>query len=108
MHTPPIFAYYSGFTLKTTRLNLLFCVATSECCVLTLMPFLLSALAGAPSGLRKAFPSVVDLLPEVVLIPLPFRVPELINAVRFFQVHCQCSFKASLACQVYPRSMEID
>lgn len=56
------FQYYSGSTLRASPCDLLFRIAVSECCNLALMAFLLSALIGAPLGLRKKIPGLVHLL----------------------------------------------
>lgn len=63
---PPVFASYSRTTLQAARRNLLFCVAVSERLVLALLSFLMSALFGVPSELRKAFLDGVDPLLEGV------------------------------------------
>lgn len=101
MPTPSIVPYYSGLVLRTTRCDRLFRVAVSKYCVLTLMVFLLSALVGAPLGLRKEFPGLVDLVAEGFLFPTSFRVRECLDAVRSFQIICHCSFEESFAFLTY-------
>lgn len=108
MSTPLVFAYCSEFNLQTTPQDLLFRVAVFERCILTLMEFSLSALTGPQSGLRKTFPSVVDLVSEWDLFPIPFPVSKFVDAAGFFQIIRQCSFEASLVFLTYQRLAEID
>lgn len=83
MATPLVVEYYYGFTLQTTRRDLS-CVAESECCVLTLMAFLLSGLIGASSGLQKTYPGFLELVAEEVLFSISSPVCDVIDAVQFF------------------------
>lgn len=55
MSMPLVFAYYSAFTLRIIQPDLLFRAAKSECCVRTIMTFLLSALIDSPSRIWEAF-----------------------------------------------------
>lgn len=67
-----------------------FCAAISEYPVPTLMAVLSWAFIGAPSRLRKAFPRVVDVVSEIVSLPISFRVRELVDDVGFFPIFRQC------------------
>lgn len=104
--TPTIFAYYIGLTLKTTRRDLLFRVAISKYCVLTLIPFSCSVLIAAQSWLRKAFSGDVDLVLECSLFST-FYVREFVEAVEFFKINRQRPFDAPSAFLAYWRSAEI-
>lgn len=104
--THPVFAYHSISTLRTTQQYRGFCVAISECCVLALFPFLLYALIGALSALRKVLPSVVDLVSEGVQLPTPFLVHEIMDYVGFFKIILQCSFDEFLVFLAYRHSAE--
>lgn len=95
--TPPVFAYYSGFKFQTARRDFMFRVAISECCVLTIIAFLLSAIIAAQPGLRKAFTGVLRLINEASLFPISFLFRECFDAVGFLKIICQCSFEISLA-----------
>lgn len=61
MPKTPVFSYYYDSTSRTARCDLLFRVAISENCVLTLMAFSLSPLIGALRGLRQAPPMLLIL-----------------------------------------------
>lgn len=84
----------------------MFRAAIPKHCVLALLNFILLALINAPSGLRKAIPGVVDLLPDSVLIPIRFHVHEFINAVGLFKIICQYSFDTTLVFLAYLCSAE--
>lgn len=72
-----------------------------------LLASLISALICAPPGLQKAFPSVVNLVSESILFPIPFRAPEIVDAVQFFQIISNCSSKGFLAYPAYRRLADI-
>lgn len=108
MSTPPVFVYYSGFTLRKTRRYLFFSVSITDYCALTLLAFYLLSLVWKPSELRKVFTGLVDLVSEGVSFPILFRVCKFVDAVGFIQIVRQCSFHASLMFFAYWRSVEID
>lgn len=93
MPTLSNFAFYSGFTLPKTCLDVLFRSTILHCFVLTLMAFFSSVSISGPSGLLKAFPIMVNLVSEGVLLPTSFRVCEFVEAVGLFQIICQCAFE---------------
>lgn len=108
MHELPVFAYYSMFTMRTTRQDLLFRVAILECFVSKLIAFLLFAVIGVPSRLRNAFSRVFNCVSEGGLFAIPFRLREFVVDIAFFKIIRQCSFDASLAFLAYRRSVEVD
>lgn len=72
------------------------------------MAFLFLVLVGGPSGLRKAFSSVIYLVSEVILFMILFRVRKFVDAVGLFEIIPQCSFKAFLSFLAYLRSTKTD
>lgn len=105
--TPPDFAYFSGFSLQTTRLDLLYSVAISEFCVATLTAILLSAILDAPSDALKGFARVSYLISEDVLLTIPSHVQEFTDYVGFCRAIHKCSFDAPVAYLVYRRLGEV-
>lgn len=97
-----------GLLLQTTLRVLFFSVAVFEYCVLVLMTFLLSALIGASSRVRTAFPGVDDFISEGMLFPDPFCIFEFVDAVAVFQKFILCSFESSAAFLAYRWSRKID
>lgn len=83
---PPTAAYCSGLTIRITRQNFLFCVALSECCILTIMCLISSAFLCVSCGLLQAIPGVANQLLQGGLLPFHYMY-EVCRRVRDLQYY---------------------
>lgn len=80
----------------------------SELCFLAVILFILSALLGAPHGLRQDFCGAADSFSEGFVLYITARVMEFIDAVGFLEIIRQYSFEPTLIYFAYQRSEKVD